>query len=201
MRATRAGAAAGPPYAGGQDRGTCRDGTDIIQVVEQGGRPPPAACVPDAGQGLPVLPPQATTASACMLPSATCCTWCRPGTRVGSGEPSPSQPLHWVAAASAVLLCAQCPMPWSSAGQHGTAAWRPGWPGWQAGRRAGRRLGGKRQNRPIMHRCPAPDALEMAKARPAELAGAAGQRRRQRCLPELFRMAAATSCDSRVPHR
>lgn len=57
----------------------------------------------------------ATSARAWCVPSATCCTLCRPGTRRGSGPPSPSQPLHSRAAGSAVLLWAQWPRPSPSA--------------------------------------------------------------------------------------
>ena len=45
----------------------------------------------------------ATTAKAWCVPSATRCTLCKPGTRRGSGLPSPSHPVHSTAAGSAAV--------------------------------------------------------------------------------------------------
>ena len=66
------------------------------------GPPAAAAEMPHSGAAS-ALAGQATSASAWCVPSATCCTLCSPGTRRGSGPPSPSQPLHSMAAGSAVL--------------------------------------------------------------------------------------------------
>ena len=65
--------------------------------------PSAAAAVAPRSGAASALAGHATSASAWCVPSATCCTLCSPGTRRGSGPPSPSQPLHSMAAGSAVL--------------------------------------------------------------------------------------------------